>query len=119
TCPLSGEFRRRLVPMSQPFAEPCGRGLIEAEPCPRAEGREVADSRKRIVLAACILASSMAFIDGSALSVALPKLRAFFDADLAATQWVLNGYVLTLAALTLTGGALADIYGKARVLRYG
>jgi len=105
--------------MSQPFAEPCGRGLIEAEPCPRAEGREIATSRKRMVLAACILASSMAFIDGSALSVALPRLRAFFDADLAATQWVLNGYVLALAALTLTGGALADVYGRASVLRYG
>jgi EmrB/QacA subfamily drug resistance transporter len=61
----------------------------------------------------------MVFIDGSALTVALPRLRAFFGADLAATQWVLNGYVLALAALTLTGGALADVYGKARVLRYG
>ena len=105
--------------MSQPFSEPCGRGLIEAEPCPRADRREIADSRKRIVLVACVLASSMAFIDGSALSVALPRLRAYFDADLAATQWVLNGYVLALAALTLTGGALADVYGKARMLRYG
>jgi EmrB/QacA subfamily drug resistance transporter len=105
--------------MSQPFAEPCGRGLIEAEPCPRALGREIADKRKRMVLTACILASSMAFIDGSALMVALPKLRAFFDADLAATQWVLNGYVLALAALTLIGGALADVYGKARILVLG
>ncbi len=72
-----------------------------------------------MLLVACILASSMAFIDGSALTVALPRLREFFGADLAATQWVLNGYVLALAALTLVGGALADVYGKARVLRYG
>jgi EmrB/QacA subfamily drug resistance transporter len=105
--------------MSQPFAEPCGRGLIEAQPCPRALGREIAPTRKRILLAACVLASSMAFIDGSALTVALPRLRAFFGADLAAVQWVLNGYVLALAALTLIGGALADVFGKARVLRYG
>ena len=105
--------------MSQPFAEPCSRGLIEAEPCPRAQGREIAVTRKRMVLAACVLASSMAFLDGSALTVALPRLRAFFDADLAAMQWVLNGYVLALAALTLIGGALADVYGKARVLRHG
>jgi EmrB/QacA subfamily drug resistance transporter len=61
----------------------------------------------------------MAFIDGSALTVALPKLRAFFRADLASVQWVLNGYVLALAALTLTGGALADHYGKARMLGIG
>ena len=105
--------------MSQPFAEPCGRGLIEAEPCPRALGREIATTRKRSLLAACILASAMAFIDGSALTVALPSLRDFFDADLATVQWVLNGYVLALAALTLIGGALADVYGKARVLKYG
>ena len=61
----------------------------------------------------------MAFIDGSALTVALPKLRAFFDADLASVQWVLNGYILALAALTLIGGALADHYGKAHMLGVG
>jgi EmrB/QacA subfamily drug resistance transporter len=105
--------------MAQPFAEPCDRGLIEAEPCPRELGREIAGGRKGMVLAACVLASSMAFIDGSALTVALPKLRAFFGADLAAVQWVLNGYVLALAALTLIGGALADVYGKARMLGVG
>ena len=51
--------------------------------------------------------------------MALPKLRASFGADLASVQWVLNGYVLALAALTLIGGALADAYGKARVLAIG
>src|SRR5262245_44442794 len=109
----------KIVNMAQPFAEPCGRGLIDAEPCPRALGREIAATRKRTLLAACILASAMAFIDGSALTVALPRLRAFFDADLATVQWVLNGYVLALAALTLIGGALADHYGKARMLAVG
>jgi EmrB/QacA subfamily drug resistance transporter len=49
----------------------------------------------------------------------VPKLRAFFDADLATVQWVLNGYVLALAALTLTGGAFADVYGRARILKIG
>ena len=105
--------------MAQPFVEPCDRGIIAAESCPRELGREIAPQRRRIVLAACVLASSMAFIDGSALTVALPKLRAFFSADLATVQWVLNGYVLALAALTLIGGALADHYGKARMLAVG
>ncbi len=105
--------------MAQPFAEPCDVGLIEAQPCPRALRVQIAARRKRMVLAACVLASSMAFIDGSALTVALPSLRAFFGADLAAVQWVLNGYVLALAALTLIGGALADVYGKARMLSVG
>ena len=105
--------------MAQPFVEPCDRGIIAAEPCPRVLGREIAPQRRRMVLAACVLASAMAFIDGSALTVALPKLRAFFNADLASVQWVLNGYILALAALTLIGGALADHYGKARMLGVG
>src|SRR5712691_4662989 len=102
--------------MAQPFVEPCDRGIIAAQPCPRALGREIAPRQRRMVLAACVLASSMVFIDGSALTVALPKLRAYFGADLATVQWVLNGYVLALASLTLVGGALADVYGKARML---
>jgi hypothetical protein len=64
--------------MSQPFTEPCDRGLIEVERCPRDLSREIADSRKRVVLAACVLATSTAFIDSSALTVALPILLAYF-----------------------------------------
>lgn len=105
--------------MAQPFVEPCNRGVIAAEPCPRELGREIAPEHRRMVLAACVLASSMAFIDGSALTVALPRLRADLGADLASVQWVVNGYVLALASLTLIGGALADVYGKARMLQLG
>ena len=105
--------------MAQPFVEPCSSGVIAAEPCPRELGREIPPRRRRLVLAACVLASSMAFIDGSALTVALPTLRADFGADLASVQWVLNGYVLALASLTLIGGALADVHGKARMLSLG
>jgi len=105
--------------MAQPFLEPSSRGLIAAEPCPRELGREIAPERRRMVLAACVLASSMAFIDGSALTVALPRLRTDLGADLASMQWVLNGYVLALASLTLIGGALADAHGKARMLAIG
>lgn len=51
--------------MAQPFVEACSRGVIDAEPCPRELGREAPAARRRMVLAACVLASSMAFIDGS------------------------------------------------------
>ena len=105
--------------MAQPFVEPCSRGVVAAAPSPRELGREIAPECRRLVLAACVLASSMAFIDGSALTVALPKLRADLGADLASVQWVVNGYVLALASLTLIGGALADVYGKARMLQLG
>ena len=105
--------------MAQPFVEPCSRGVIDAQPCPRELCREISPQRRRMVLAGCILASSMAFIDGSALTVALPRVRAAVGADLASVQWVLNGYVLALASLTLIGGALADAYGRARMLSIG
>jgi len=105
--------------MSQPFVEPCDQGIIGAAPCPRELGREIPKTTRSWVLAACVLSSSMAFIDGSALTVALPALRADLNADLATVQWVLNGYVLALAALTLIGGGLADVYGKARMLALG
>src|SRR6201991_3920472 len=105
--------------MAQPLVERCSRGFIDAEPCPRELGREAPARRRRMVLAACVLASSMAFIDGTALPVALPRLRADFGADFASVQWILSGYVLPLASLTLIGGALADVYGKARMLVLG
>jgi EmrB/QacA subfamily drug resistance transporter len=105
--------------MVQPFVDPCGRGVINAEACPRELDRELPSQRRRIILTTCVIASSTAFIDGSVLTIALPKLRAAFGTDLATVQWVINSYVLALAALTLIGGALADTYGKARILLIG
>lgn len=98
--------------------EQCGRGVIDAQPRPRELGRE-APNRRGMVLMACVLASSMAFIDATALPVAMPRLRADLDAGLASVQWVLNGYMLAPASLTLIGGALADVYGKGRMLALG
>jgi hypothetical protein len=106
TTPTSQSRRARHHEL-EPFVERC-RGVIDAEPCPRELGREVSPWRRRMVLIAYVLRSSMAFIDRTALPVALPKLRADFGADLASVQWVLNGYMLALASLTLIGGALAD-----------
>ncbi|MEL6184891.1 MAG: MFS transporter, partial [Myxococcota bacterium] len=58
---------------------------IESEPCPRALGRSLLATR-RWALVACVLASSMAFIDGTALTVALPSLKQDLGADLASVQ---------------------------------
>ena len=58
-------------------------------------------SQRRYVLIAAILASSMAFIDGSVLSIAIPALRADLGATLADVQWVSNGYLLFLGSLLL------------------
>jgi EmrB/QacA subfamily drug resistance transporter len=115
----TNQRRRAFRHETEPFLERCGRGVIDAEPCPRELGREVFSRCRRMVLTACVLASSIAFVDGTALPVALPRLRADFGADLASVQWVPNGYMLALASLTLIGGALADVYGKARMLGLG
>lgn len=83
-------------------------------------GAGAGDAKNRArVLAGCILASSTVFIDATALPVALPRLRSDFGVDLTSIQWVVNAYMLALASLTLIGGALADTYGKVRVLVLG
>ena len=105
--------------MAQPFGDPCAVGVINAEPCPRELGCEIPAKRRHVILAACVIASSMAFIDSSVLTVALPSLRAAFGADLGTVQWVMNGYLLALAALSLIGGVLADAHGKARMMAIG
>jgi EmrB/QacA subfamily drug resistance transporter len=71
------------------------------------------------VLATCILASSLAFIDGSVLNVALPAIGASFHAATAEVQWVMNAFTLPLSALLLTGGAAGDLYGRKRVMLGG
>lgn len=76
-------------------------------------------SRERWVLLGAILASSMAFIDGSALTVALPVLQADLSASGAQLLWVVDAYLLTLAAFMLTGGSLGDKLGRRRVFMAG
>ncbi|PTX55746.1 EmrB/QacA subfamily drug resistance transporter [Litoreibacter ponti] len=71
------------------------------------------------LLAAAILASSLGFIDGSIVAIALPSIRVSLDATLLEAQWVSNGYLLTLSALILVGGATGDRFGLARVFGLG
>ena len=73
----------------------------------------------RIVLAATILGSSMAFIDGTVVNVALPALQNAFHASIADVQWVVESYALMLAALLLVGGALGDLFGRRKVYVFG
>lgn len=73
----------------------------------------------RWVLVSAIMASSMAFIDGSALGVALPALQADIGASGAQLLWIVNGYLLVLAAFILEGGALGDRLGRKRVFMAG
>ena len=73
----------------------------------------------RWVLAATILGSAMAFIDGSAVNVALPVLQTSLGADVSATQWIVDAYLLVLSSLMLAGGALGDRFGRVRIFALG
>jgi EmrB/QacA subfamily drug resistance transporter len=73
----------------------------------------------RRVLAAAVLGSAMAFLDGTIVNVAVPAIGADLDAGLAQLQWVLDAYLVTLTALLLLGGSLGDRYGRRRVFTIG
>src|SRR5579862_4288645 len=70
-------------------------------------------------LVAAILGSSMAFIDGSVVNVALPVIQVELHATASDAQWVVEGYLLFLSALILVGGALGDRYGRRRIFATG
>ncbi len=76
-------------------------------------------STARWTLVASILGSSMAFIDGSVVNVALHYITDDVGGGLAAQQWIVDAYLLTLGALILVGGSLGDIFGELRVFAFG
>lgn len=74
---------------------------------------------RRYVLIAAILASALGFIDGTIVAIALPTMRAALGADFIQAQWINNGYLFSLSALILLGGALGDRFGTARAFAWG
>lgn len=73
----------------------------------------------RWVIAATVLGSGMAFLDSTVVNVALPAIGRDLQAEVAGLQWILTGYLVTLASLILLGGALGDHYGRRRVFVVG
>jgi EmrB/QacA subfamily drug resistance transporter len=94
---------------------PCDEAAIRhgarATPC--------AASSKRWVLVAAVIGSSMAFIDGTVVNVALPAIQRELQASAFQAQWVVESYALFLAALLLVGGSLGDRFGRRRVFAIG
>ncbi|MBV9570590.1 MAG: MFS transporter [Alphaproteobacteria bacterium] len=72
-----------------------------------------------LVLTTCILASSLAFVDGSVVNVGLPAIGRNLRASAADLQWLINAYLLPLSALLLIGGAAGDRFGRRAVLIFG
>jgi EmrB/QacA subfamily drug resistance transporter len=83
------------------------------------DGLALRSTRGRIALVAAVSASSMAMLDSTVVSVALPHIGAATDASVSALQWVLTGYLLARASLILLGGALGDRYGRRKVFVAG
>jgi EmrB/QacA subfamily drug resistance transporter len=74
---------------------------------------------RRITLVACIVGSGIVFLDSTVVNVALPAIREDLDTGLAAQQWIVEAYLLTLGSLLLVGGSLGDLYGRRRVFSIG
>jgi EmrB/QacA subfamily drug resistance transporter len=95
--------------------DPCDEGVV------RSKGAEAPCSRSAApwVLAATIIGSAMAFIDGTVVNVALPEIQARLNATAVDAQWIMESYALFLAALILVGGSLGDHYGRKRIFALG
>ena len=84
-----------------------------------AEGIAFESPRGRWVLGVAVLGSGIAFLDGTVVNVALPEIGRDLDASTSSLQWILNGYLLTLASLILLGGSLGDRHGRRRIFVVG
>lgn len=98
--------------MTATLPAPCDSAILD-----RPEGQS--PPHPRWTLIATILASSLAFIDGSVVNVALPEIGRSLDAGAAGLQWTVNAYLLPLSALLLLGGAAGDQMGQRRMLIAG
>jgi EmrB/QacA subfamily drug resistance transporter len=92
---------------------PCDEGVILADSAGQTS------SSQSLVLVAAILGSSMVFIDGTVVNVALPALQSALHATIREVQWVVESYALLLSALLLTGGSLGDLYSRSKVFAAG
>ena len=101
--------------MANILKPPCDEGVIEAKPV--VASRTIGSGFW--VLAATILGSSMAFIDGTVVNVALPVLQKELGATVGDVQWVVEAYSLFLAALILVGGSMGDHSGRRRIFGTG
>jgi EmrB/QacA subfamily drug resistance transporter len=101
--------------MANVLIQPCDEGVIRARP----SATPCARMSEPWILAATILGSSMAFIDGTVVNVALPSLQKSFNATVLDVQWVVESYALFLAALLLVGGSLGDRFGRRRIFCAG
>lgn len=83
------------------------------------EAEPLTARRRRLILAACILGSTLVTVDATVVNVALPAVRDDLGGGFAGQQWTMNAYLVTLASLILVGGSLGDMFGARRVFSLG
>jgi EmrB/QacA subfamily drug resistance transporter len=93
----------------------CDRSIAQAAPANAAKSAE----HPRLILATTVLASSLAFVDGSVVNVGLPAIARSFPEQTIGVSWIVSGYLLPLSALLLIGGAAGDRFGHRRLLLAG
>jgi EmrB/QacA subfamily drug resistance transporter len=93
--------------------------VTASPPTPEPAGIAFESPGGRWLLTVAVVGSGMAFLDGTVVNVALPDIGRDLSASTSALQWILNGYLLTLASLILLGGSLGDRYGRRRVFVLG
>src|SRR6185503_20230652 len=97
------------------FKSPCDEGVIASGKA----ASECQKQRRRWILAATILGSSMAFIDTTVVNVALPVMQRELHASASDAQWIIDAYLLVLSSLILAGGSLGDRLGRVRMFGIG
>src|SRR3977135_539136 len=102
-------------PVTTLKARPCDELVIRSTP----SAAPCTKRQQTWALAACVLGSSMAFIDTSVVNVALPKMESDLATTLSSMTWVINAYTLCMSALLLIGGAAADQLGRRRIFLTG
>src|SRR5438309_846225 len=95
---------------------PCDEGVMNSR---KPASTKCGQTQRRWTLSATILGSSMVFIDGTVVNVALPTLQTNLNATVTDVQWVIEAYTLFLAALLLLGGSLGDHFGRKRIYAIG
>src|SRR6266496_4257787 len=101
--------------MASFMKSPCDEGVMRSAP----KATPCAQHTGLWILVATILGSSMAFIDGSVVNVALPVIQRELNATTSDVQWIVEAYSLFLAALILVGGSLGDHFGRRRIFAIG
>src|SRR5438270_4791269 len=114
-CPWLFHKQYKEQAMINSVKAPCDEGVLRSKPVhtPSAPHAGI------WILVATILGSSMAFIDGSVVNVALPVIQRDLNATASDVQWIVETYALFLAALILVGGSLGDHFGRRRIFAMG